>query len=270
MTLPPRPAHLTDLEFTRVFTTYVHSAVLVAGRDVLDAGCGTGHGSWLYRRSGARRVVAVDLDPHGLRTIAAYDGNLERAVMDVQALALRDRLFDLISCFEVIEHVPSPTRLLAELRRVARADGLVLISTPNRVNRLGPGQQPWNPEHYREYDLAGLQAELLPVFPVVRVLGTYGIPRLHEHYLREWSVGQRSSRLRSIARRLVPHGTRRMIRAALVRRQGDAFAIPEPSTDPWPFWIDSVANDCLNFVAVCGADQRMVSEAADRLRDRAR
>lgn len=270
MTLPPRPGHLTDLEFTRVLTTYVHSAAIVAGREVLDAGCGTGHGSWLYRRSGARRVVAVDLDPHGLRTIAAYDGGVERAVMDVQALALRERLFDLISCFEVIEHVPSPARLLAELRRVARADGLVLISTPNRVNRLRPGQRPWNPEHFREYDLAGLQTELRTAFPVVHVLGTYGTPRLHEHYLREWSVGGRSSRLRAIARRLVPHGTRRMLRAALVRRRDDPFVIPEPVATSWPFWIDAVADGCLNFVAVCGDDQRMVSETAERLRARGR
>lgn len=272
MSLPPRPTYLSDLEFVRVFTTYVHSAPLVRDRFVLDAGAGSGHGSWLYRSAGARRVVAVDLDPAGLREIGRYGGGLECAVMDVEALGLAGPRFDVLACFEVIEHVPQPQRLLAELRRVALPSALVLISTPNRVNRLRPGQRPWNPEHFREYDLAGLRAELGRWYPSVTVLGTYGREDLHLRYLREWSVGTGESRLRALARRAVPHGVRRALRGALVRRDSGSGleGVPDPVASTWPFWVDEASDRCLNFVAMCGDDPAAVSAAAAVLRRSAR
>lgn len=262
MGLPPPPTHLTDLEFTRVFTTYVHSAALVGDRTVLDAGCGSGHGAWLYHAAGARRVVAVDLDPTGLREMARHDAAIGFAVMDVQALALRDRLFDVVACFEVIEHVPSPAALLRELRRVARPGAITLISTPNRVNRLAPGQRPWNPEHFREYDRAGLERELRASYRAVRILGTYGRPDLHERYLREWRIGIASSRARGLARRLIPHRVRRALRGALARREPSRTGVPAPDPATWPFWIGEVSDRCLNFVAVCGDEDEAVASAA--------
>lgn len=266
MPLPPRPAHESDLEFTRVLTTYVRSAPLVRGRTVLDAGCGTGHGSWLYHEWGAQRIIAVDLDPAALRDVARQRTDIQWAVMDVEALGLRDGLFDLIACFEVIEHVPHPTRLLSELRRVARPGALTLISTPNRVNRLRPGQRPWNPDHLREYDHAGLETELRALYPAVVISGTHGRADLHERYLREWSVGIKEPRVRSIARRVLPHEVRRAVRSALVRRQDSTFRIPEPDPASWPFRIGDASADCLNFLAVCGDDVDAVSAAAASLR----
>jgi SAM-dependent methyltransferase len=58
---------------------------------------------------------------------------------DGQALPFVDASFDAVIATEVIEHVRYPYRLLAEIRRVTRADGRVLLSTPNvatPVNRV--------------------------------------------------------------------------------------------------------------------------------------
>ena len=44
-----------------------------------------------------------------------------------------DGSFDVVTCFEVIEHLERPQELLAECRRVAGEDGVVVISTPNRL-----------------------------------------------------------------------------------------------------------------------------------------
>lgn len=251
-----------------MLTTYVMSARLARGRAVLDAGCGSGHGAWLFRSAGAARVVAVDLDPGALRDVARSDGEVRWAAMDVEALGLRDGAFDLIACFEVIEHVPHPARLLAELRRVARPGTLTLISTPNRVNRLRPGQRPWNPEHMREYDLAGLTAELGAIYPAVVVSGTHGRPDLHERYLREWAVGAAESGVRRLARRVLHHRLRAALRGAQARRAESDFVTPEPRPEGWPFFIADASDRCLNFVAVCGDDAAAVSAAAGALRRR--
>lgn len=266
MPLPPRPSHLSDLEFTRVLTTYVSSAPLARDRTVLDAGCGSGHGAWLFRASGAARVVAVDLDPRALRELAKTDAEVRWAAMDVESLALRDGLFDLLACFEVIEHVPHPSRLLAELRRVAGPHALTLISTPNRVNRLRPGQRPWNPDHFREYDHAGLATELGAAYPAVVIMGTHGRPDLHERYLREWAVGIGESRARAAARRLVPHGLRAALRSVIARGADDGPGVPEPDAASWPFFLADASPRCLNFFAVCGDDPAAVNAAAASLR----
>ncbi len=61
------------------------------------------------------------------------------ALADGQFLPFRDRAFDAVIATEVIEHVRYPYKLLRELRRVVRASGRVLLSTPNvatPVNRV--------------------------------------------------------------------------------------------------------------------------------------
>ena len=58
----------------------------------------------------------------------------------------RDRSFDLVVCFEVIEHLEEPDAALRELERVVAADGVVLVSSPNR-----DVYEPGNPHHLHEY-----------------------------------------------------------------------------------------------------------------------
>jgi SAM-dependent methyltransferase len=257
--LPRPPAQVTDLEFTRNFTTYVHAAALAPDCLVLDAGCGSGHGAWLLEQAGARHVVAVDLKPGRIAEAPPASSSISSCVMNVEALALRDVAFDLVVCFEVIEHVPEPRRLLAELRRVAAASAVILISTPNRAVRLSPGQLPWNPEHLREYDEGAFRAELERVFPAVELLGTYGRPDLHEYYRKSWAVDARSSRTRNIARKVLPRSIRQLLHAATDRYRVRSkellpLGIPEPRPTTWPFHLAPATGECLNLFAICSED----------------
>jgi SAM-dependent methyltransferase len=135
---------------------YHWAASIAEGREVLDAGCGEGYGGRILSNvGGATRYVGVDLDPEAVaRARDAYglDGRVELAVADVTALPFEDASFDLVTCFETIEHVAEQQKVVSELARVLREDGLLLISSPNR-DVYPPG----NPHHVRELTPAELE-----------------------------------------------------------------------------------------------------------------
>jgi SAM-dependent methyltransferase len=61
-----------------------------------------------------------------------FEGSAHRAelVLDLQRLELPDRSLDVVLCAHVLEHVPDPDAALAELHRVLRPDGHVLLQVP--------------------------------------------------------------------------------------------------------------------------------------------
>jgi len=134
---------------------YSWAAPLAAGRDVLDAGCGVGWGTVRLARF-ARQAVGVDIDEAAVsnaRERAA--GRAEFVVGDLLALPFPERSFDLVVCFEAIEHVAEPQKALDELRRVLRPDGLLAVSSPNRgVYPAG------NPHHMYELTFEELEQSL--------------------------------------------------------------------------------------------------------------
>ncbi len=101
---------------------------LPGGAEILDAGCGGGLLLDELRRHGA--VRAVDSDP-GAVAAAARRGVAESVdVAPVDALPFADASFDLVTSFDVLEHLPDDRAALVELRRVARPDGLLLVTVP--------------------------------------------------------------------------------------------------------------------------------------------
>lgn len=100
------------------------------GRSFLDAGCGTGLFSAAACERGAR-VTSLDVGPNLLAEVARKCDS-ERVVGDVMALPFEDNAFDVVLSTEVVEHTEEPARALAELVRVARPGGTIVITTPNR------------------------------------------------------------------------------------------------------------------------------------------
>jgi SAM-dependent methyltransferase len=105
------------------------------GKDLLDAGCGTGEYSCWFASRGAR-VTGIDLS----------DGSLKEAREYVEAVGLKDVVFekrsvlytgfpdasfDLVYCTGVLHHTPAPFDGLTELCRVLRPGGKVLVSLYN-------------------------------------------------------------------------------------------------------------------------------------------
>jgi SAM-dependent methyltransferase len=135
-------------------------AQLVSGRTVLDAGCGVGYGSAMLAHAGAREVVGVDLSPKAVAAAdAAAPAQASFTVGDVHALPFEAGRFDVVVCFEVIEHVEGQDGVIAELARVLAPDGVLVISSPNRdVYPAG------NPHHLHEYIPEELRAALAAHF----------------------------------------------------------------------------------------------------------
>jgi SAM-dependent methyltransferase len=158
---------LTEAEH---FARYRYAASQVKGKRVLDAGCGMAYGSALLREAGAASVVGIDIATSVLDAVRddMPDG-VELCAGDVTSLDLPDDSFDVVVCFELIEHVEQQDRAVAELRRVLTADGLLIISSPNRKAYV-----PGNPYHVHEYEPEELRAALSERFAHVRLVRQHG------------------------------------------------------------------------------------------------
>lgn len=144
----------------------------VRGKTVLDAGCGVGYGANLLAEE-ARRVIAIDVSLPALEYARSYYAapNLEFHQGDVQDLPLPDSSVDVVTCFEVFEHLNEEQgeRMLSEFVRVLTSKGCLVISTPNKLVYSAQGTV--NRFHLREYTLEELRNLLERYFNRVEVFG---------------------------------------------------------------------------------------------------
>jgi len=149
----------------------------VAGKKVLEIGCGTGYGADYLSKS-ASNIVAIDIREGGISYCQDKYGKDNLIFMQADGLKLpfKNESFDVVLSFQVIEHIEPKMVLnyLSEIKRVLKRDGVFLISTPNSRLRLLPFQKPWNPEHVKEYNDEELKKLLSEVFEEVKVYGLYG------------------------------------------------------------------------------------------------
>jgi len=149
-----------ELVMAEHLARYRFAAQFASGRRVLDAACGEGYGTEMLRAAGALEAIGVDLDAGAVaHARARYELDVREA--DVGALPFDDASFDLVVSFETIEHVADGARVIAEFRRVLRADGLLVVSTPNSAEYLVE-----NEFHLREYTPDELDELLAPHFPI--------------------------------------------------------------------------------------------------------
>lgn len=107
------------------------------GRDVLDVGCGGGILAESMARRGAR-VLGVDLSTKPLKVaqlhaMEAGIGNLSYREVAVEQLAgERPGSFDVVTCMEMLEHVPEPASVVKACAQLVKPRGRVFFSTLNR------------------------------------------------------------------------------------------------------------------------------------------
>lgn len=129
---------------------YYFAQGYVKGKEVLDIACGEGYGSH-YLAQQAASVVGVDVDAKTVEHAQATYSHpgLSYRQGDCAAIPLEDNSVDVVVSFETIEHHDQHDAMMAEIKRVLRPDGLLIISSPDKHEYSEkPGYD--NPYHVKE------------------------------------------------------------------------------------------------------------------------
>jgi 2-polyprenyl-3-methyl-5-hydroxy-6-metoxy-1,4-benzoquinol methylase len=113
---------------------YAVAKDFAAGKTVLDIACGEGYGSAFLAETAAR-VYGVDIASEAIaHAKAKYQRpNVEFLVGSCAGIPLAEGTVDLVVSFETIEHHDEHEAMLAEIKRVMRPGGMVIVSSPDKL-----------------------------------------------------------------------------------------------------------------------------------------
>ena len=143
------------------------------GAKILDAGCAMGD---LLNRIADRQKFGCDFNAEYLQV--AHDRGVQTTQCDLEAMPYADGEFDLVVTTDVLEHVMDLNRVIAEMLRVLRPGGHLVIRTPDSEDLTGylEPDYPYRFAHLRRFDEASFRLLLTRVFgmEVVHASRTFG------------------------------------------------------------------------------------------------
>lgn len=239
-------------DMARHLAAYHLVGPMVAGKRVLEAGCGEGYGVALLAAH-AEAVVGVDYDEVALGL--AKDRNRDCTNATFRRIDLLDLAraepgtFDVVTNFQVLEHLEDPRPFLEAAAACLRPGGTLILTTPNRLASVSE-----NPYHVHEYVADELGETLRPFFDRVEVRGIVGTDRVYDFERARGAQAQRILRLDPLGvRHWLPDGFVKFVFARLallvrsrVAAQGGELTSLTPGdfsvsdAEP-PQWIDLLA-----------------------------
>lgn len=160
------------LMIARHMRAYRFAKEYIYSRRILDIGCGEGYGTH-YLAEFAKDIMGIDYD------LAVIDYakskyqriNLKYAAIDIKDLNNINDKFDVICCFQVIEHILDPVGFLSNVNNLLEDGSIFLCSTPNKLDASPGSDIPLNQFHVREYLYKDFKELLSTVFKGVEIFG---------------------------------------------------------------------------------------------------
>lgn len=166
-----RPAALEGIFLAR----YKFAARFTKNKKVLDIGTGSGGGAYYIAQRGAKEVLGADYSKAAISQAREKFilPNLDFKVVDALNIKTLNERFDVIIAFELIEHLPisSYSIFIAEVKELLNPEGILLISTPNRLVSSPNREKPYNPYHTKEFTPEEFAKLVREHFPNVKLLG---------------------------------------------------------------------------------------------------
>lgn len=227
--LPIIPAARTELHARR-YELAADIALQHNARRIADIASGTGYGSRLLSTIANATTDGVDLNPAAIdyaRRHHACDGRCTFHTADACNTGLASSTYDLVASFETIEHVHDATGLVAELHRVLKPGGTLVISTPNRI---GP-----TPYHVHDFGLPEFAAMVESSLTVERWIGQSATDEVYSPDLPPgmWPI----DRAAAMDERWTSAGGKPQFLIAIARKTGGSRATPVDHVDAIVSWL---------------------------------
>jgi ubiquinone/menaquinone biosynthesis C-methylase UbiE len=150
---------------------YMFAADFVRNKSVLDIACGEGYGSRMLSLE-AKNVTGVDIDSETIKhAISKYSSERvafkSGSCLNIPAEKL---FFDVVVSFETLEHLAEHDQMMLEIKRVLRADGVLIISSPNKLVYSDAANYA-NEHHVKELYKDDFLSLLKQYFKHVKILG---------------------------------------------------------------------------------------------------
>ncbi len=151
---------------------YGLAKAFVRDKSVLDLACGEGYGSFMLAED-AREVIGIDIDEVTIRHASSryIKENLTFLKGSITDIPIKgEKVFDVVVCFEALEHIEEHDRLMEEVKRLLKAGGIFIVSTPNKYMYSDqPNYQ--NPFHSKELYFAEFKELLSRYFENILMFG---------------------------------------------------------------------------------------------------
>ena len=186
---------------------YIWASGFVEGKRVLDLASGEGYGAEMLARR-ASFVCGVDIDDVSVRHASEryQRPNLKFLKGSLTSVPIPEmQCFDVITCFEAMEHIEQHDAMMREVKRLLKPTGLFIVSIPNK-DTYNAGNDP-NPFHVKELTFEEFNALLAQYFPTVRHLGQcvhsvssmWPLREVHGNSVQEFDVERRDGEFQPVA-----------------------------------------------------------------------
>ncbi len=173
---PYRDKHIMDLARKAHIKRYDKALeYIIPGANVLDIWCGTGYWSFLLAREKAI-VTGIDISPEAIQYAQDHYAHGRVNYFNKSVTDIQDNVaFDLITCFEVLEHMDDPDMTIQKCRQLVQNNGTLIISVPNGANAAQNNEHHKN--NFRAQDLRTLCAN-----------NWFSIHEMLEQYAPLWAI----------------------------------------------------------------------------------